>query len=107
MENVDSKISQGLEALKETKMTGGDDLNPVYRDAFLVHASLTEIMIDFGNLNKSSLDGQASARERLVLCPAVAMKLAESLQAGLSALRKRVGEMAREQRQALEEEDHD
>lgn len=106
MSSDSPKIPPGPETLKELKMTGGENLNPVYRDAFLVHASLTEIMIDFGTLNKSTLDGQASARERLVLCPAVAMRLAESLGTGLTALRLRIEEMAREQGQP-QGNDHD
>lgn len=95
MDKSDFRITEGIEALKAAKMTGGEALNACYRDAFLVHAALTEITIDFGSLNRRTLDGQASARERLVMSPSVAMSLMRSLQVALDAVQETVIKMAK------------
>lgn len=92
----------GPQALDQIKMQGGDELNAVYRNAFMVHASLTEIIIDFGTLSKSASGGQAQARERIAMCPAVAMNLIQALSRGLDLMQQQAQALSQNISKAME-----
>ncbi len=65
------------------------DLDYVYRDFFTVYAGPDDVVLEFGNVNRS-VQGQVRIANRIVLTPANALRLREILDRTIIEMQRRI-----------------
>ncbi|MFZ5426399.1 MAG: DUF3467 domain-containing protein [Thermodesulfobacteriota bacterium] len=65
------------------------DLEYVYRDFFTVYAGPDDVVLEFGNVNRS-VQGQVRIANRIVLTPANALRLREILDRTIQEMQRRL-----------------
>jgi len=65
------------------------DLDYVYRDFFTVYAGPDDVVLEFGNVNRST-PGQVKIANRIVLTPSNALRLREILDRTITEMHRRL-----------------
>ena len=65
------------------------DLDYVYRDFFTIFAGPDDVILEFGNVNRS-VSNQVKIANRIVLTPANALRLREALDRTISEMQRRI-----------------